>query len=166
MADLPPFEDVYTEYANRIFRFCLWLLHDSEAAEDVTADTFMAAYVAYERVRPGPDALQPWLFRIAKNRALNHRRGLRRLGRVLGALQRRPMASTDVEDTVEVRQELDQVIADVATLAQRDRLLIGLRCGAELSYAEIGQLLGLQEVAARTATYRALERLRERGARR
>jgi DNA-directed RNA polymerase specialized sigma24 family protein len=48
----------------------------------------------------------------------------------------------------------------MSKLKERDRRLISLRVGGELSYREIGNLVGLSEQAATHATYRALERFR------
>jgi RNA polymerase sigma factor (sigma-70 family) len=44
----------------------------------------------------------------------------------------------------------------------RERELIGLRVAADLSYREVGELMGMSEPAAKVATHRALRRLRER----
>ncbi len=59
-----------------------------------------------------------------------------------------------------MRAELREAVAAVRGLGRRDRELVALRCAGGLSYAEIADLLGISEDAARTATHRALLRVR------
>ncbi|MBJ7594695.1 MAG: RNA polymerase subunit sigma-24, partial [Candidatus Dormibacteraeota bacterium] len=47
-----PFDEVYQEHADAVYRFCVSQLRDLDVAEDVTADVFAAAFAAYDRVRP------------------------------------------------------------------------------------------------------------------
>ena len=158
--DFPPFEEVYRAHADTIFRFCIWMLRDLHAAEDVAADVFVAAFKAYERARPTGDGVQTWLLRIARNTATSHLRRSARLGRALTAIGRRTPAPLDVEGTAELNGEMRLVLEILGTMKQRDQLLIGLRCGGGLSFREIAEMTGMTEVGARTATYRAAERLR------
>src|ERR1700694_5395400 len=79
------FDEVYRRYADAVYRFCLSQLGDASLAEDIAADTFASAFAAYDRVRPEPGGLRPWLFRIARNAALDQHR---RHGRVRGFLAR------------------------------------------------------------------------------
>jgi RNA polymerase sigma-70 factor (ECF subfamily) len=132
---------------------------DATTAEDVASDTFAAALVAYDRVRPEEAGLRPWLFRIARNEAIDHRRRIGRARRFLDRQWFRPEAE-HVEDAALLRAELREVIAAMSRLSRRDRQLLGLRLAAGLSFAEIGSVTGLREASARVATHRALKRLR------
>jgi RNA polymerase sigma-70 factor (ECF subfamily) len=49
---------------------------------------------------------------------------------------------------------------ELQQLRRRERELIGLRVAADLSYRDIGAILGISEDAAKVATHRALTRLR------
>jgi RNA polymerase sigma-70 factor (ECF subfamily) len=159
-ARLTPFDEVYRDHADALFRFCVSQLGDQDTAEDVTGDVFAAAFAAYERVRPDPAGVRPWLFRIARNAVIDQyrREGRRRslLSRI-GASREFPES---VEDSVEVRSDLRSVIAAIDELRGRDRQLVGLRLAAGLSYAEIGLVMKMREGAARTATARALAHVR------
>ena len=154
-----PFERVYERHAGPVYRFCLSQTGNATIAEDVASDTFAAALAAYERVRPDQAGLRPWLFRIARNQAVDHRRRLGRARRFLDR-QSRQSDPEHVEDTALLRAELREVIAAMSRLPRRDRQLLGLRLAAGLSFAEIGTVTGMQEAAARVATHRALKRLR------
>ena len=160
LADPIPFDAVYSEHGPHIYRFCLSQVRDVHTAEDVTADVFVSALRAYERTRPDPDGVRIWLFSIARHAIIDrHRRSTRWLA-TLGALTRTGAGSEEVERLAGLRQELRDVIEAMDRLPPRDRMLVGLRHVAELPYADIGQLLGMTEQAASTATYRALDQLR------
>ena len=49
---MTPFDEVYRDHADAVYRFCVSQLRDQATAEDVTGDVFAAAFAAYERVRP------------------------------------------------------------------------------------------------------------------
>ena len=155
-----PFEEVYREHADAVFRFCVSQLRDPATAEDVTGDVFAAAYAAYERVRPEADGVRTWLFRIARNAVIDQ---YRREGRRRSLLSRighnREFPST-VEDAVEQRSDLRSVCAAIESLRERDRQLVDLRVAAGLSYAELAAVVNMREGAARMATHRALEHVR------
>lgn len=154
-----PFDEVYRRLADPVYRFCLSQLGDVAAAEDVAAETFAAAFAAYDRTRPGEDGLRPWLFRIARNATVDHHRRAGGRLRLLGRL-RSTAPDGDVEASAELRDELRAAVGAVARLGRRDRQLVGLRVAAGLSYAEIAAIAGMSEAAARTATHRALARVR------
>jgi RNA polymerase sigma-70 factor (ECF subfamily) len=154
-----PFERVYERHAGPVYRFCLSQTDNATLAEDVAADTFAAALAAYERVRPEEAGLRPWLFRIARNEAIDHRRRMGSARRFLDRQWFRPEPE-HVEDAALLRAELREVIAAMSRLSSRDRQLLGLRLAAGLTFAEIGTVTGMQEATARVATHRALKRLR------
>jgi DNA-directed RNA polymerase specialized sigma24 family protein len=57
---------------------------------------------------------------------------------------------------------VDAALVRAATLGIRERLAAGLRCAAGLTYAEIGEILGIRADAARAACRRAMQRVRPR----
>src|SRR5215469_893871 len=71
---LVPFEEVYRCHAGSVHRFCLSQVCDQAVAEDLTHETFVRAFVAYERVRPDLDAARAWLLAIARNLCTDHHR--------------------------------------------------------------------------------------------
>src|SRR2546423_13028132 len=73
------FEDVYQQHAGSVHRYCLSQVHDPAVAEDLTHETFVRAFVAYERIRPDLTSTRAWLITIARNLCVEHHR---RLGRV------------------------------------------------------------------------------------
>ncbi|GAA0932529.1 RNA polymerase sigma factor [Virgisporangium aurantiacum] len=163
--DLLPFDDLYRRYAPPVYRFCLSQVRNPSDAEDLTADVFAAAFVAYERTRPDADRVVPWLMRIARNHVIDHhrRQTTRRTAfeRWFHRSEPNAVSTTDVEHEVTLRSELREVLARCRRLKARDRTLIGLRVAADLSYQQVGEVLGISEHAATMGTKRALQRLRD-----
>jgi RNA polymerase sigma-70 factor, ECF subfamily len=157
-----PFSGIYAAHADAVYRYCLAMLGDPAAAEDVAAEAFSNAYQAWPRFEETEDeGVRRWLFRIARNAAVDHHRRGRRRALLLGRLGGNGSAhATDVETVAGIRSELRQVLDAVRGLRRRDRELVGMRVAAGLSYAEIAEIVGISEQAARTATCRALARVR------
>lgn len=157
-----PFDEVYREHANAVFRFCVSQLRDHSVAEDVAGDVFAAAFAAYERTQPEPDGVRTWLFRIARNAVIDQYRREGRSRSLLSRLGRSAHARSTVEESVEQRTDLRSIRAAIDTLGDRDRQLVGLRIAGGLSYADLAAVLNMREGAARMATHRALARVRAR----
>jgi RNA polymerase sigma-70 factor (ECF subfamily) len=155
-----PFEEVYRQHAGAVYRFCLSQAGDPTVAEDLAADAFTSAFAAYPRMTGEATEVRPWLFRIARNAAIDHhrrqRRGLRRMLPLLPGARSRD----NVEETVALRDELRRVVRAIGTVSERDRLLVGMRVAGRLRYAEIGRAMGISERAAKVATQRAVVRVR------
>ncbi|MGH7722488.1 MAG: RNA polymerase sigma factor [Candidatus Dormibacteria bacterium] len=157
-----PFDEVYRENADAVYRFCVSQLRDAATAEDVAADVFAAAYAAYERVHPDPAGVRTWLFRITRNAVIDQYRREGRRRSLVARLGRDRRFPDSVEESVEQRTDLRSVCEALETLRERDRQLVGLRIAGGLSFAEIAGVLRMREGAAKMATHRALERVRAR----
>lgn len=61
---------LYRDYGPAVFRRCLRLLHDREAAQDATQEVFMRLVKNMDRLAVRGDAL-PWIYRVTTNHCLN-----------------------------------------------------------------------------------------------
>jgi RNA polymerase sigma-70 factor (ECF subfamily) len=155
------FEDVYQQYALPVYRFCLTQLRDAALAEDLAADVFVSAYRAFDRAPAEEAGMRPWLFRIATNAVIDHRRRNRRWRQIMDGMLAAPREpAPDVEALAQLQAEAREALAVVASLSARDRTLIGLRVGADLTYPEIAVVMKMNVHAVEVATRRALERAR------
>ena len=126
-------------YHARLLAFTRHMLGSKEDAEDVLQETFAAAYgamVADER----PINLKPWLYRIARNRSLNHMRRQSAIG-VDDFDHHVADHGRTVADTVHHREEFRQLIADVGELAETQRTALLLREIDALSYEQIAEAM-------------------------
>ncbi len=155
----PAFEDLYRDYLDRIYAFLRSQLGSAADAEDVTSQVFVKAFQAYGRYEPRHETPAAWLFRIARNAALDHHRRAGRLARAERALSREPVASADPGSLAQERIVYRELLEAVARLPERHREVIGLRQSG-LSFLEVGGLMGCSEDAAKMLYHRALKALR------
>ena len=158
------FQDLISEHHDEIHRY-LWRLSQSGGgdpardAEDLTQETFLRAFAAFDRLRPDSN-VRAWLYKIATNCARTAWR--RQQGRHETALDE-PMPATapdDPERTTIGRQLSEDLRRAVGALPFKQRTAITLRHLEDLSYRETAQILGCTEASARANVYQALKRLR------
>ncbi|MBV8988181.1 MAG: sigma-70 family RNA polymerase sigma factor [Solirubrobacterales bacterium] len=126
-------------YETRLLVFCRQMLRSREDAEDVLQEVFVAAFnamIADDR----PLNVQPWLYRIARNRSLNHLRRVK-------AISVDPMEMPEAEaggstaDTVHRREELRLLVDDIQSLPESQRSALVLREMEALSYDQIAEVM-------------------------
>jgi RNA polymerase sigma-70 factor (ECF subfamily) len=158
-AGKPAFEELYREYVNRVYAFLRSQLGNAQDAEDVTSQVFMKAYEAYGRYEARQEAPTAWLFRIARNAAMDHHRRAGRKDRLERAVAREPAPSADPGVLAEERILYGELMDALALMPDRQREVIGLRHSG-LSFLEVGTLMGCSEDAAKMLYHRAVRALR------
>ncbi|MEO3825944.1 RNA polymerase sigma factor [Actinomadura sp. B10D3] len=135
-----------------------------DAADDIAAETFLAAFRKRGRFDPARGSVRPWLYGIATRLIGLHRRAE---GRRFRALARTPADHFEDghEDRVTARVTAGGAGADLADalagLPRGDRDVLLLVALADLSYEEVGQALGLKTGTVASRLHRARRRLRE-----
>jgi RNA polymerase sigma-70 factor (ECF subfamily) len=142
-------ERLFTSTRNGVFRYLCRVVGSGSAGE-LTQDVFLR--VARGPVPEGDEAsLRAWIFRIARNLALNHVRDQRRRGICVEMTERGEPATQELG--VALRQALD-------ALPPLDRDVFLLREASGLSYEEIGRACELTVGAVRSRLHRARQQLR------
>jgi RNA polymerase sigma factor (sigma-70 family) len=133
------FETLCSRYQSRLLSFCRHMLGSREDAEDVLQEVFAAAFnavLADER----EINVRPWLYRIARNRSLNHLRRASAIG----------VDSMDVHfaehglstgDRAIRRESFRELLADVQQLPETQRTALLLREIDALSYEQIAHAM-------------------------
>ncbi|MGC2657762.1 MAG: sigma-70 family RNA polymerase sigma factor [Bryobacteraceae bacterium] len=163
-------EAVFRLYKPKIFRFILASLRDQDAAETLTQDCFLRAYLARERFR-GDCSLETWLMQIAVNLVRDHARN-RRLQFWRRAEKTGPKAQ-DVgsklagpDQSPELNAVLREQVAAVWNAAEglpeRQRTVFLLRFVEDMDLLEIAAATGMKEGTVKTHLFRALKSVRER----
>ena len=150
---LPQFDEVYQQCFDRVYRYCLWLLRDPTLAQDITAETFLKAYQAYNRSHLDPNTVHTWLFRIARNLVSSHRSRERRWTKVMERLRGGHDVVQDAEAIAGVSADLARALRLLSSMKGRDQQLIAFHVAGELTLREIGALLGMSEGAASTLIF-------------
>ena len=133
------FEALVARYQARLLAFCRHMLSSREDAEDVLQEVFAAAFNAINADNRAIN-VRPWLYRIARNRSLNHLRKAQAIG----------VDSMDVHlsehgittaDKVHKREEFRQLMSDVQDLPETQRTALLLREIDALSYDQIAEAM-------------------------
>jgi RNA polymerase sigma factor (sigma-70 family) len=136
----------------RVYAYVAYRIGAGPDAEDLTSETFERAVRYRKSYDPGKGDPLPWLIGIAR-RLIEGRPPTLELA---AELPDRP-AEGDIADSAVRRLALSSA---VSRLDQRDRELIALRYGADLTARQIAQTLDLRTNAVEVALHRALGRLR------
>ncbi len=155
--DPQAFGELYLLYAQPVFRYLYSRMGSFPEAEDVTAQTFLAALERFPNYHHD-GYFASWLFSIARNKAVDYFRQ-----------QRKQTSLDEAELTPSEANLLQQAIKTervaalsklISALPEDERELIRLRYVAELSFAEIGHLLRKKEDTVKKSLYRLLARLK------
>jgi RNA polymerase sigma factor (sigma-70 family) len=153
------FEALVTRYQPRLLAFCRHMLGSKEDAEDVLQEVFAAAYNAM-LADTRPINARPWLYRIARNRSLNHLRKPRSNGQDSMDVFERDNGVTTA-DTVHRREEFRQIVADVGELPETQRTALLLREIDALSYDQIAEAMDTTVPSVKSLLVRARVSLAE-----
>jgi RNA polymerase sigma-70 factor (ECF subfamily) len=159
--DVAAFEMLVRAHQQIALRVAYLVVWDAAFAEDVTQEAFVKAHRALPRFRDDA-AFRPWLLRIVRNEALNHRRRRGRQERLALRLAHDPVsggAAPSPETTVIAGVERETVLAAVADLPDRYRDIVSLRYLLGLSEGETATTLGVPLGTVKSRTARALDRL-------
>jgi len=153
------FDRLYRSSRDDVYAYAAGLLGDASAAEEVTATAFERAYRKRSRFDPRRGEPRAWLFRIARNAALDE---LRRRGRQ-AELAADPIDASRLSggEAVERSERRLALAAALAELSAAERELVALKFFAGLANAEIAELLGVSESNAGTRLHRTMTKLRE-----
>lgn len=159
--DTTAFDELVRRYWERIYRLAFSLMGATDA-DDVAVETFEIAWQKMAQFR-GEAGFGTWLFRIAVR--LAHRRlrmPFRRYEEMWAELvpaDETVLLRTDPEELLRLRENGQQVRWALHQLPLPLREAVVLRFFEELSYAEIAQVLGCSETAARKRVAVALQQL-------
>ena len=153
------FEALVQRYQPRLLAFCRHMLSSREDAEDVLQEVFTAAFNAI-RADDRPINARPWLYRIARNRSLNHLRRPQPAGQdSMDVFERDGGIST--ADTVHRREEFRQIVSDVGDLPETQRTALLLREIDALSYDQIAEAMDTTVPSVKSLLVRARVSLAE-----
>ncbi len=157
------FAAVFDRHALQIQRYATRRLGES-LAEDVTGETFLAAFQRRRRYDVTRSNALPWLYGIASNLIGKHRRSEIRMYRALARTGVDPLIesySDRIDEQVSAKAAARPLGAALAALSKRDRHVVLLFAWASLSYDEIAVALGIPVGTVRSRLNRARRKLRE-----
>jgi RNA polymerase sigma-70 factor, ECF subfamily len=154
--DLSAVETLLARHEKAVGTVCLGMLGNRDDADDAVQETLFQALRGLGRFR-GASSFRTWLYRIAVNTCLNHKRRARPIDGWQGLEER-----AHVEPSPEAATLRKLLAAQaLSQLLPRHRALIVLREVEGLSAAEVAQTMGWNEQKVRNELYKARQVLRE-----
>jgi RNA polymerase sigma factor (sigma-70 family) len=147
---------LYDRYLTPVYRYIFSRIGNAADAEDLTAQTFLAALEALPRYRER-GTFPAWLFRIARSKLMDFFRRART--QVSLDEVEVPPSSDDPLTCSIAADEVSRLRDMIATLSIDERELLCLRYVADLSFAEMAAVLHKREDAVKKSLYRLLARL-------
>ncbi|MDE7328015.1 MAG: sigma-70 family RNA polymerase sigma factor [Lachnospiraceae bacterium] len=157
-------EKLYEHNARIVYRFLYSICHDKQLAEDLTQETFLQAYKSIERF-DGSCKISSWLCQIARHLLYRHyEKNRREIPTAWEGTEEFVPKIPAPDGRVMAKLELMEVLRDMQKLPPAMREVIYLRITGELTFSEIGEIMGRSENWARVTFYRGKEILwKERG---
>lgn len=154
-------EAIYRRYATPLKHFIVSMCHDDFMADDIVAETFYKAIKNIDSFSGGN--MFTWLCTIAKNTLLNQlsRKESQNLS-IDDEDFSEPAAPGSVEDSLVQKESRIELYKLLQTLEPNERDVMYLRIFGELSYSEIGDILGRTENWSRVTYFRCKEKLKRR----
>lgn len=149
--------DAYAAYHEELYSFLFSSTRDREAAEDLLQDLFLRL-LREDRAGHLPDAIRPWLYRVASNLVIDRGRRLATGRRWLGRLVAREVAESPEVPMLrrELTEDLERALASVSAEARVALLMSGHGFSGE----EIAAAIGRSHLATRSLMCRARVTLR------
>lgn len=160
------YADLVTRYQDRVFNACWRICGHLEDARDITQDAFLKAFENLDKFR-GDSGFYTWLFRIAVNLALSHRRTARRRGTVsldqvdaaagtqADGLSKRIAADPGPAESASRTELQGRVAKALQALDDEQRAVIVLRDIEGLDYQQIAEILEIPTGTVKSRLHRA-----------
>lgn len=159
------FKQLYEKFRIPILNFIYRFIHDRRIAEELTQEVFLRVYKSVSSYLPSAK-FSTWLYRIATNVSINERKASKYRYEIEPIESRYDYGTKVFEfadqkthaksDDKIVLKERQAVVRDaIMELTQKQRMALLFRINEQLSYKEIGSLVGCTEGAVKSIIFRA-----------
>jgi RNA polymerase sigma factor (sigma-70 family) len=162
LADPAAFAAIFDRHCDEILRYAHARL-GRDLAEDVVAETFLAAFSRRDRYEVARADARPWLYGIAVRQIGKHRRAGARQLRLLRSVPTEPPGEDPggrAAERVSAEQLRPRLAAVLSGLSRDDRELLLLVAWTGLTYEEAAEALGMTVSAVRARLHRISVRTR------
>jgi RNA polymerase sigma-70 factor (ECF subfamily) len=159
------FSVLYEEHIERVYRYIYMRVGQVEEAEDLAQEVFLHALKAIASYHERGGLFVSWLLRIAHNLIIDYYR--QQKGRKVNLLSQEEgiedvtQLSTGLAERAEQHMEALELKRKIDKLPPRQKEVISLRFGGELSIVEAARALGKSEGTVKKLQYEALAKLRK-----
>ena len=158
--DKTDMDAVYQEYANLIYRFLYTHTHDADWSQELMQETFLRAVDSISRY-DGFCKLSVWLCQIAKHVMWQELRKRKRFDIVEWTEELPDAHGQDGEGCALQQERTKELYRAIHLLPELEKEVVLYRMTGELSFRQIGEILGKSENWSRTVFYRAKQKIRK-----
>lgn len=152
-------DEIYSKYSSIIYKYLLGLSKNKELAEELMQETFYSAILHYDKLKNDNDKILNWLYIIAKNKWKDYLKKKSKIKQI--PLNENLIEEYSYENEVELNDEKKRLYEKINKLNPISKKVILMKINTELTFKEIGEILGKNESWAKTIYYRANNKLRE-----
>jgi RNA polymerase sigma factor (sigma-70 family) len=164
--DETAYRTICTTYQNGLYNAILCIVQSVSDAEDLTQEVFIEAFLNIEHFNH-KSKLLTWLYRIAINKALNHRRfwkAKKRLGQLISIFKMLPQDEmpdfAHPAQILEDKERSAQLFKAIDALPEKQRTAFVLRQQDGMSYVEIAEIMQITIPAVESLLFRAKQYLK------
>lgn len=155
-------EEIYKEYSKIVYYYLFGLCHNEFIAEELTQETFFRAVQTIGKFR-NECKIQVWLCQIAKNLWYKEKQRVKKIISVPMNEEIGEMESIqNIEEEFIEKEETAYLYKQIQKLESPRRELVYLRLKSELSFKDLGEIVGKSETWARVEFYRWKQRVIEK----
>ena len=151
-------DSVYREYEKLVYRFLYSHTHDAEWSQELMQETFLRAVNSISRY-DGTCKLSVWLCQIAKHILYQELRKKKQIETVELVDYLTDDSAPNGETSILKQESKIELYREIHLLPEREREVVLYRITGELSFREIGEILGKSENWSRTVFYRAKQKI-------
>ena len=148
-------EEIYKMYSRKVFLFLLSKTNNEDIAEELTQETFFQAVQCIDKFK-GNSSILTWLCGIAKNVWL---KDLRKRQKTVSIEDNIPEITN--KEHMDVQWEQKEILQLIHGMDEPVREVMYLRLISNLSFAEIGEIIGKTENWTRVTFFRGKQKIVE-----
>ena len=146
-------EEIYKMYSRNVFLFLLSKTNNEDIAEELTQETFFQAVQCIDKFK-GNSSILTWLCGIAKNVWL---KDLRKRQKTVSIEDNIPEITN--KEHMDVQWEQKEILQLIHGMDEPVREVMYLRLISNLTFAEIGEIIGKTENWTRVTFYRGKQKI-------
>ncbi len=154
-------EEIYKEYSTSVYKYLFCLTQNKEISEDLTQETFALAVKDIKKFR-GDCKLSVWLCQIAKHLWYKElKKKHKNVNVSFEEINEDVLYDEPIDEIICEKEEKLKLFKDMQKLDEKSREVMYLSMVGNLSYEEIGEILGKTSNWSRVTFYRAKQKIRE-----
>ena len=151
-------EEAYTELQPKLYTFFVLKTSNITVAEDLTQDVFYEASKTIHQFK-GESTISTWLFSIARHLLAKYYRSKKYERALNEELSHSTTRIITTENMFEIKENFQLLQTCIERLDEMTKEIVLLRLYGELSFADIGELIGKSENYARVTYFRAKQKI-------